>query len=177
VSFEELPEPPSKTQRKNEMHALQDLGTALSALSPERIRSLALPETLERALLEVKKLKAHGAVRRQQQYIGRLMREVDPAPLQAYLDALAGVSRSAVAAHHRVERWRDRMMEDLAAVDEFAATHRDVDRQQLRQMVQAAQRERTAQKPPRQYRELFRTLSRTLETAGSAEPAPTTDHD
>ncbi len=177
MSIEELPEPPSKTQRKNEMHALQDLGTALSALSPERIRSLALPETLERALLEVKKLKAHGAVRRQLQYIGRLMREVDPAPLQAYLDALAGVSRTAVAAHHLVERWRDRMMEDLAAVDEFAATHREADRQQLRQMVQAALRERSAEKPPRQYRELFRTIARILGTPAPTEPVPPTDHD
>ncbi len=167
MSFEELP---SKTQRKNEMHALQDLGTALSALSAERIRALAMPETLERALLEVKNLKAHGAVRRQLQYIGKLMRDVDPAPLQAYLDTLAGVSRMAVAAHHLVERWRDRMMEDLAAVDEFAATHRDADRQQLRQLVLAAQRERVAQKPPRQYRELFRTIARILETAEPATP-------
>jgi len=156
------------------MHALQDLGTALSALSPERIRSLELPETLERALLEAKKLKAHGAVRRQLQFIGKLMRDVDPAPLQAYLDTLAGVSRTAVAAHHLVERWRDRMMEDIATVDEFASTHREADRQQLRQMVLAAQRERAVQKPPRQYRELFRTIARILGTTGPAEPAEPT---
>ncbi|MHB8353756.1 MAG: ribosome biogenesis factor YjgA [Burkholderiales bacterium] len=170
MSLEELPEPPSKTQRKNEMHALQDLGTALSALSPERIRSLQLPETLEHALLEVKKLKAHGAIRRQLQYIGRLMRDVDPAPLQAHLDALAGVSRTAVAAHHLVERWRARMMEDLAVVDEFAAIHREADRQQLRQIVLAAQRERIAQKPPRQYRELFRTIAHILATTEPTAP-------
>ncbi len=167
MSFEELP---SKTQRKNEMHALQDLGSALSALSPERIRTLQLPEALERALLEVKTFKAHGAIRRQMQYIGKLMREVDPAPLQAYLDRLAGVSRTAIAAHHLAERWRDRMLEDIAAVDEFAAAHRDADRQQLRQLVLATQRERAAQKPPRQYRELFRAIARTLD---AAEPQAT----
>ncbi len=171
MSLDELPEPPSKTQRKHEMHALQDLGTALSALSPERIRALGLPETLERALLEVKKLKAHGAVRRQLQFIGRLMRDVDPAPLQTYLDTLAGVSQTAIAAHHLVERWRDRMMEDIAAVDEFAAAHREADRQQLRQMVLAAQRERAVLKPPRQYRELFRAIARILGTPEPAAPS------
>ncbi len=155
MSLEELP---SKTQRKQEMHALQDLGSALTELSPERIRSLHLPETLERALLEAKILKARGAIRRQLQYIGKLMRDVDPTPIQAYLDSLAGVSRVAVAAHHLAERWRDRMLEDLAAVDEFSASYRQADRQQLRQLALAAQRERATQKAPRQYRELFRTI-------------------
>jgi len=73
-----------------------------------------------------------------------------------------------------VERWRDRMMEDIASVDEFASTHREADRQQLRQMVLAAQRERAAQKPPRQYRELFRTIARILGTPGAAEPTEPT---
>ena len=165
MSFEE---PLSKTQRKRDMQALQDLGAALSELSPERIRALDLPEGLQRALLEVKTFKSHGAVRRQMQYIGRLMRDVDPAPLQAYLDRLQGRSRQAAALHHLAERWRDRMLESLDAVDAFAASHRHAGRQQLRQLAAAAQKERQLQKPPKQYRALFRAIVHILENDGEA---------
>ncbi|MDE1941743.1 MAG: DUF615 domain-containing protein [Betaproteobacteria bacterium] len=149
------------------MESLQDLGTALSQLSPERIRELKLPEGLERALLEVKTFKSHGAVRRQMQYIGKLMREVDPAPLQAYLDRLQGRSREATAQLHLAEHWRDRMLESVDAVDDFAARYREADRQQLRQLSLGAQRERELQKPPRQFRALFRAISQILEAAAS----------
>jgi ribosome-associated protein len=156
-------EPLSKSQRKRDMHDLQELGLALSELPNERIRALNLPETLERALLEVKTFKAHGAVRRQMQFIGRLMRTVDAEPLRAYLDRLAGVSREAVAHHHLCEEWRDRMVADIAAVDLFAAQHAAADRQQLRQLVLGTQREKLAENPPRQFRELFRTITRVLD--------------
>lgn len=167
MTSEELP---SKSQRKRDMHALQSLGQALAELSAERIRALQLPEPLELALLESKSLRAHGALRRQMQYIGRLMRTVDPAPLQDYLDQLAGTSRAATAALHDTERWRARMLEDLGAVDEFVASHPRADRHQLRQLVLGAQRERAASKPPRQFRELFRTLSHLLESPPSHHP-------
>ena len=152
----------SKTQRKRDMQALQDLGSELAELSPEHIRSLHLPENLEHALLEVKTFSSHGAVRRQMQFIGKLMREVDPAPLQAHLDRFKGRSREATALHHLTERWRERMLETTDAVDEFAASHRTADRQQLRQLALAARRERDAGKPPKQFRELFRIISKTL---------------
>lgn len=153
---------PSKTQRKRDMHALQKLGVALARLSPERIRSLDIPEPLQRALLESKSMHAHGALRRQMQYIGRLMRDVDPAPLQARLEDWQAPSRQAVAMQHQAERWRDRMLEDLSAVDEFVAEFKAADRQQLRLQAQAARRERDQNTPPRQYRELFRSLLQTL---------------
>ena len=156
-------EPLSKSQRKRDMHDLQELGLALSELPNERIRALNLPETLERALLEVKTFKAHGAVRRQMQFIGRLMRTVDAEPLRAYLDRMAGVSREAVAHHHLCEEWRDRLVADVAAVDLFATQHHAADRQQLRQLVLGAQREKLAEKPPRQFRELFRAITRILD--------------
>lgn len=162
MSFEESL---SKSQRKRDMQALQDLGTALSELSSERIRALQLPEGLERALLEVKAFKSHGAVRRQMQYIGRLMRDVDPAPLQAYLDRLQGRSRQAVAQHHLAEQWRDRMLASVDAVDAFAASYSGADRQHLRQLVLSAQKEQELQKPPRQFRELFRAIAGILDQA------------
>ena len=175
MSFEE---PLSKSQRKRDMQALQDLGAALSELSSERIRALQLPDGLERALLEVKTFKSHGAVRRQMQYIGKLMRDVDPAPLQAYLDRLQGRSREAAAQHHLAEHWRDRMMESVDAVDEFATRYREAGRQQLRQLTLGAQRERELQKPPRQFRALFRAIAQILEGTATADAdAPDTEPD
>jgi len=78
---------PSKTQRKHEMHALQALGVDLVALDPARLASLALPEPLVDAIATARTLARHEARRRQMQYIGRLMRDVDPEPIRAALAA------------------------------------------------------------------------------------------
>ena len=82
----EKAERPSKTQRKEMMHALQDLGRELVELEPSRVATLGLPEQLSEAIALARKLTRHEAKRRQMQYIGRLMRDVDPQPL---IDALA----------------------------------------------------------------------------------------
>ncbi len=79
---------PSKSQRKRDMEALQHLGESLLRLNRGHLDALDLPETLLHAILEAKSISAHGARRRQLQYIGKLMRQVDPAPIQAYLDRL-----------------------------------------------------------------------------------------
>ncbi|HEX7329730.1 MAG TPA: ribosome biogenesis factor YjgA [Casimicrobiaceae bacterium] len=86
VPAPETAERPSKTQRKEMMHALQDLGRELVDLDPSRLTSLDLPEQLAEAIALARKLTRHEARRRQMQYIGRLMRDVDPQPL---IDALA----------------------------------------------------------------------------------------
>ena len=73
---------PSKTRRKHAMHALQDLGEALLAIDPKRLEELELPERLFDALLQARGIRAHEGRRRQIQYIGKLMRDIDPVPLQ-----------------------------------------------------------------------------------------------
>jgi ribosome-associated protein len=82
---------PSKTRRKAEMHALQDLGEALVRLAPARLDALALPEKLADAVAEARGITKWEARRRQMQFIGRLMRDVDPLPIER---ALAEFSRS-----------------------------------------------------------------------------------
>ena len=84
---------PSKTRRKHDMHALQALGVALVALDPKRLATLALPEQLAEAIAFARRVRQHEARRRQMQYIGRLMRDVDPAPLRAALEAWAKAPR------------------------------------------------------------------------------------
>ena len=79
----------SKTRRKHHMHALQDLGVERVALDPKRLGTLDLPEPLVDAIALARKLTQHEARRRQMQFIGRLMRDVDPAPLREALAAWA----------------------------------------------------------------------------------------
>src|SRR6187455_2734613 len=77
---------PSKTRRKQEMHALQDIGEQLVQLDLKRLTELALPETLTDAILEARRIHKHEARRRQMQYIGKLMRDVDAAPILEKFD-------------------------------------------------------------------------------------------
>ncbi len=160
-------EKPSKTRRKKDMHALQALGEALVELSAEQLNAIEMPENLRDAVLEAKRINRHEAKRRQMQYIGRLMRDVDPAPIRARLDEYAGHSALATAALHRAERWRDRLIDDSdEALTEFARAYPHADLQALRTTVREARKERAAAQAPRHYRELFRLIRQIDEAAG-----------
>ena len=79
---------PSKSARKREYLALQKLGEELITLKASEIDSLPLDENLREAVMEAQQFKAHGALRRQKQYIGKLMRHIDPEPLRAEMAKL-----------------------------------------------------------------------------------------
>jgi ribosome-associated protein len=158
---------PSKTQRKLAMHALQALGERLVALNAAQLASIALPEALREAIAAAQRMRSREALRRQRQYIGRLMREIDPAPLRAQLEVWDGRSRAATAAHHRAERWRERLLDDDAALTEFAREHPRADVQHVRACVREARKERLAGREPRRLRELFRLIR-----AAVADDAP-----
>ncbi|MBU0621404.1 MAG: DUF615 domain-containing protein [Gammaproteobacteria bacterium] len=153
---EELP--PSKTKIKKQMLELQDLGKTLTALSSEKLRELNLDENLLDAILEYKRITKFGALSRQLQYIGRLMRDVEPAPILAKLDAWNGVSRQHTAWLHQVEHWRDRLLEQPEALTELLAAHPQADAQHLRTLIRNAHKEKEANKPPKSYREIFQIL-------------------
>lgn len=153
---EELP--PSKTKIKKQMLELQDLGKTLTALSNDKLRELDLDENLLDAILEYKRITKFGALSRQLQYIGRLMRDVEPAPILAKLDAWNGVSRQHTAWLHQVEHWRDRLLEQPDALTELLAAHPQADAQHLRTLIRNAHKEKEANKPPRSYREIFQIL-------------------
>ncbi|HEV2432287.1 MAG TPA: ribosome biogenesis factor YjgA, partial [Burkholderiales bacterium] len=148
----------SKTRRKREMHELQALGAELVRLSEAQLESIELPEELREALLEAKRITSHEAKRRQMQYIGRLMRGLDPAPIRARLGEIEGNSAQATARHRRVESWRERLLGEDEALTEFAAEHPGADLQALRTLIRNASKDAGAGKPPRAYRELFRVL-------------------
>ena len=152
------PEIVSKTKKKREMHELQALGVALVRLSDWQLANLDIPQHLKSAVLEAKRIKSNEAKRRQMQYIGRLMREVDPAPIRARLAALEGSSAQATARHRRLEAWRERLLGDDGALTEFAAAFPAADLQALRALIRNARKEQKEGKPPRAYRELFRIV-------------------
>jgi ribosome-associated protein len=158
----------SKTRRKREMLELQSLGTALVELPESQLGAIGLGEPLLAAVLQAKRIKSHEAKRRQLQYIGRLMREVDPEPIRGQLAALEGSSARAAAAHRRLEAWRERLLSDDAALTSFAAEHPRADLQEIRALIRNARKEQKEGKPLRAYRELFRVL-RTIETAKPAQ--------
>lgn len=140
------------------MHELQALGVELIALPESLLDDMGLEPALLEAVLEAKRIRSHEAKRRQMQYIGRLMRDVDPAPIRARLADLKGESAQAAAAHKRTEALRARLMEDDAALTDYAATHPGADLQALRALLRNARREIKENRPPRAYRELFRFL-------------------
>jgi len=150
--------PPSKTKIKKQMHELQDLGEELTKLSKEKLRELALPETLLDAINDYKKISKFGALSRQMQYIGRLMRHVDPEPITEKLNVWNGTSRQHVAWLHRVENWRDRLIEDDNALTELLAKYPMADVQHLRTLIRNAKKEKELLKPLRNYREIFQIL-------------------
>lgn len=150
--------PPSKTKIKKQMHELQDIGAELVALGKDQLAQIDLPDSLRDAIREMHRINKFGAQRRQMQYIGKLMRDVDPAPIIAKLNIWKGVSQQHTAHLHLLERWRDRLLENEQALTELLAQHPQADAQRLRTLIRNARKEQEAAKPPKIYRELFQAL-------------------
>jgi ribosome-associated protein len=148
----------SKTKRKQEMTALQSLGARLVELPESQIAELPMEENLREAVLEAKRITSHEAKRRQMQYVGRLMRGIDAAPLRERLEAITGHSAQAAARHRRLEAWRERLLAGDEALTAFAAEHPGADLQALRTLIRNTRKEQKEARPPRAFRELFRLI-------------------
>jgi len=153
---------PSKTRRKQEMHDLQALGEQLVGINNERLRQLTLTDNLLAAIIEAKRITAHGARRRQMQYIGKLMRTIDAAPVQAKLDEWNGISNVHNAKFHQLEHWRERLLADDEALSELARECAAADIQKIRTLIRNARKEAAAGQPPKSSRALFRELRAVL---------------
>lgn len=157
---DDLREAPSKTRRKHEMRELQDLGVALVALDRKRLATLDLPEILVDAIALARTITKHEARRRQMQFIGRLMRDIDPAPLRAALTAWAEGPRLERARFSLLERWRDRVLDEAGGLDAFIDAYPVESRDALAALVAGVRAERANGAPPRKSRALFRELKR-----------------
>lgn len=148
----------SKTKIKQQMQELQDLGETLVELPIDKLRQIDMPERLLDAVLEARKITAHGGRRRQLQYIGKLMRTVDPTPIQEKIDQWNGNHAAETARMHQLENWRKRLIESDEALSEFLQQHASADVQHIRNLIRNARKEAAANKPPKSSRELFKVL-------------------
>jgi ribosome-associated protein len=155
---DEVYDGPSKSQQKREVEALQALGEILVKLPDAQFKRIELPEALRTAVADCRKITQNGALRRQKQYIGKLMRSIDPAPIQAQLDIFNGVSATENAKLHQAEKWRDRLIADNEALTLFLNQHPDADATHLRQLIRNARDEAARSKPPKAFREIFKVI-------------------
>ena len=120
---------------------------------------LELPASLVAALSEARRLHARGGRKRQLQFIGKLMRDIDPEPIRNYFEQERLKTRKLAQAHHELEAWRDRLIEEGdPAIEAFLEQHAQADRQHLRQLVRQAKKELAHNKPPKSSRALFRYI-------------------
>lgn len=151
-------ERPSRSELKRRSKALQGMGERLAKLPAEVLRSMDLPADLRDALLEWQGLKKHEARRRQMQYVGRIMRELDPEPIEQALEAYEREGRVRTEQFHDLEQLREKLLADDAALGRLKDEHPEADAQRLNQLIRQARTEQAAGKPPKAYRALFRAL-------------------
>lgn len=150
---------PNKTALKREMVALQKLADRLLTFSEQRLEPLGLSERTTLALAEGRRIKALDARRRQQRFLAKLLSKEDLEPVERFLDEIDGKNAAGNRHFHELEQWRDRLIDEGdGALEELLEEQPEADRQQLRQLIRAAKREREQGKPPAAARKLFKFL-------------------
>lgn len=158
----------SRTRIKHEMIALQELGGRLAKLSEAQLQRINLPDELREAVRFAATLKSHGAIRRQIQYIGVLMRDIDSGPIQEALERIDQASGQNAASFKQIELWRDALADgDAQVLESILREYPEADRARMNQLARNARKEKSEGRPPRASRELFRYL-RTLCQTGPA---------
>ena len=165
----------SRTDLKRESFELQKLGEDLLQLRQDAMQQLVaqqrVPELLFEAIRDAKKITNFEGLRRQMQYVGKLMRKLDETQVQAIraaLDVQHNGSAEETLALHMAEHWRERLLKDDQALADWLAAHPDTDSQQLRALVRQARKDGLPDKSaisqgafPRQgraYRDIFKIV-------------------
>ena len=159
--FEQEYERPSKSEAKRESDALQKLGAVLVEAPRDRVKRVPMPEDVLEAILMCQTITNHEGRRRQMQFVGKKMRTLDEeevAIIQRAIDSWKGASKSETAALHALERRREKLLADDAALTVLLAEHPELDVQHLRTLIRNARKEQAESKPPKAYREIFQIL-------------------
>jgi len=157
------PEPPSKTELKRQAQALQQLGEQLIDAPGTLLDSLDLPEQLDDAIRLARRLTSRAALARQKQYVGKLMRQIDPAPIAAALEAERAERSLAARRFHRVERWRDRLLaEGAPALAALVEECPQAASPEFHRLLAAARDDRRPAERARAAKRLFRVLTENL---------------
>jgi ribosome-associated protein len=160
----------SKSEMKRRMLALQEVGEALVELSAERLTRLDMPEELRKAVLEARRITAHGGRKRQLQYIGRIMRDIDAQPIVTQLEQMRAPDKQEVARQHLAQRWRDALIEAPSVAEELTriAQEVDVDGPSLTTLVAQAAHQKAHGQPPRAYRTIYQILKQAIDAKARA---------
>ena len=158
----------SKSEIKRQMLALQKLGEEMISLPKDKLDKLDLPETLRDAINAAKRITAHGGLRRQMQYIGRLMRIIDAEPVAVQLEKWRNHHSDENAVFHQMEQLRSRLLEDDISLTQFISDYPHANAQQVRTLVRNARKEAQLQQPPKSTRALFKLIRSIIEQATSA---------
>lgn len=154
----------SKSQRKRDAEAAQQLGKNILGLSQDAQDSIELPESLSHALNEARRIKKNSALKRQLQYIGKLMRTIDLEPIREQYLQLTNHYNTDIKELHRLETWRDRLLsEGDKALEDLLNEAPNADRQHLRQLIRQSAKETKLKKPPKSAREIFKYLKTLFE--------------
>ena len=156
-------EQPSRSAKKRESHALQALGEELTHLGAQEVQSLNLSPELTEALALYARIRNHEGRRRQMQFIGKIMRKEDTAPIREKLEQIRGSSTAATALLHRIERYRTAMIDKDEAITQFLSDFPHASVQELRTLVRNTRKETEQAKPPKSFRELFQFIKAVLE--------------
>ncbi|MCF7521135.1 ribosome-associated protein [Neisseria sp. ZJ106] len=167
--FEQEDEWVSKTQMKKQMNDLQDLGMALTKLSSDTLKKIGLADDLLEAVQTYKKITSNSALKRQAQYIGRLMRDTDPEPIEQFLAKLRGDNAAHNAFLQRVEQARERLIADDEAFTRFMADYPHADAGKIRTLIRNTRKEQEQNKPPKNFRALFQEIKTVMENGTAAE--------
>lgn len=160
----------SRSKAKAESDALQKLGVQLLDLPEARLKKLDLPEKLFDAIQEAKRISNFEGKRRQMQYIGKLMRKVDPEPIHAAVTAAKKGSATETLMLHRAEKWRDDLIAVEGAFEQWMREYPETDTQHLRSLIRQARKAIVpdaaageAQRQAKVYREIFQLVKTAMQ--------------
>lgn len=158
---EQTPEsslPPSKSQLKRDAQALIKLGEQLISLDEKQLRQLSLPDNIRDATIAARKIRQHGARKRQLLFLGKLLRKTNSSEIAQQLATLNTQTKQQARAFHQLEQWRDKLLADDQALTALLNEYPAIDGQHIRQLIRTARKEQQQNKPPSTARTLFRYL-------------------
>ena len=156
----------SKSQKKRECDALQKIGERLLKLKPHELAMIDLPTELEDALKEAHRIHSNSALKRQRQFLGKIMRSCDSEAIEKQLNSVIHRNDTNTARFKKIEKWRDRLIaDDSEVLGEIIRELPELDRQHVHNLVRLAAKETQDNRPPAASRKLFKYL-REMSVAG-----------
>jgi ribosome-associated protein len=148
----------SKTELKKDSKKIQQFGRKISELTINNIEAFKFPLNIYEAVIGLKNLKSNSAKKRQVQYLGKLLREIDLTDAFLVMKQLKVSSQKEIQRNHIIEGWRDKLLSNNNSITEFVDEYPKIDRQSLRQTISNAQKEKKEDKGPKYSRQLFKLI-------------------